>query len=76
LYAIQVLNSTESDELKVEYHPVLWELKDLFPEEVLRLPLKIDLDFSIDLVLGVVLTSREPYRMSTPELVELNMQLK
>jgi hypothetical protein len=76
LYAIQVLNSTEGKEMKVEDHPVLWEFRDVFPEEVPGLPLKRDLDFSIDLVPGAVPTSRVPYRMSTPELVELKMQLK
>jgi hypothetical protein len=76
LYAIQVLNSTESCELKIEDHPVLWEFKDVLPEEVPGLPPKMDLDFSIDLVLGGVPTSRVPYRMSALELVELKMQLK
>jgi hypothetical protein len=76
LYAIQILNSTESGEMKVEYHPVLWEFRDVFPEEVPGLPPKRDLEFSIDLVSGAVPTSRVPYRMSAPELVELNMQLK
>jgi hypothetical protein len=37
---------------------------------------KKDLDFSIDLVPGVVPVSKVPYRMSTLELVELKMQLK
>jgi hypothetical protein len=38
----------------------------VFSEEVPRLSLKRDLDFSIDLLLGVVPTSKVPYRMSTP----------
>jgi hypothetical protein len=55
---------------------VLWEFRDVFSEEVPGLPPKRDLDFSIDLVLGEVPTSKVPYRMSTPELVELKVQLK
>jgi hypothetical protein len=51
-----VLNSTEGKELKAENHLVLWEFKDLFPEEVPRLPPKRDLDFSIDPIPGVVPT--------------------
>jgi hypothetical protein len=70
------LTSAEGKELKVEDHPVLWEFKDVFPEEVPGLPPKRDLDFSIDLMPGVVPTSKVPYRMSTPELVELKVQLK
>jgi hypothetical protein len=62
LYAIQVLSTTESKELKVEYHPVLWEFKDVFPEEVPGLPLKRYLDFSIDLVPREVPASKVPYR--------------
>jgi hypothetical protein len=55
---------------------VLWEFKDVFPEEVPRLPMKRDLEFSIDLMLREVPSSRVPYRMSALELVELKMQLK
>jgi hypothetical protein len=35
LYAIQVLNSTESKEMKVEDHPVLWEFKMCFQRKCL-----------------------------------------
>jgi hypothetical protein len=76
MYAIHVIISKESGELKVEDHPFLWEFRDVFPEEVPRLPLKRDLEFSIDLMPGAVPTSRVPYRMSAPELLELNMKLK
>jgi hypothetical protein len=48
----------------------------VFPEEVLGLPPRRDIDFSIELVPGAVPMSRAPYRMSTPELVELKLQLK
>jgi hypothetical protein len=76
MYAIQVLNSIEDKDLKVEDHPVLWEFRDVFLEEVPRLPLKRDLEFSIDLMPGMVPMLRVPYRMSMPELVEMKMQLK
>ena len=33
------------------------------------------MDFSIELVRGVVLETKAPYRMSTLELVELKLQL-
>ena len=60
MYAIKVLDSTESGEMKIEYHPVLWEFRDVFSEELPGLPPKIDLDFLIDLVLGAVPASRVP----------------
>ena len=40
------------------------------------LPPRRDIDFSIELVPGVVPMSRTPYRMSTLELVDLKLQLK
>jgi hypothetical protein len=76
LYAIQVLESIEDDKPNLEDHPILREYKDVFPEEVPGLPPRRDIDFSIELTPGVVPASRTPYRMSTPELVELKLQLK
>ncbi len=34
------------------------------------------MEFSIELMLGVAPTYKVPYRMSTPELVELKLQVK
>jgi hypothetical protein len=48
----------------------------VFPKEVPGLPSRRDIDFSIELTPGVVSVFRTPYRMSTPELVELKLQLK
>ena len=44
-----------------------------FSEEILGLPPKRDIDFTIDLVLGASPVSKTPYRMNTPELLELKM---
>jgi hypothetical protein len=60
-----VLNAVENNKLKIEDHPMLWEFKDVFPEEVPGLPPKRDLDFSIDLVPGAVPTSKVPYNEYT-----------
>jgi hypothetical protein len=76
LYAIQVLESAEDDKPSLEDHPTLREYRDVFPEEVPGLPPRRDIDFSIELAPGAVQVSRTPYRMSTPELVELKLQLK
>ena len=40
------------------------------------MPPKGDIDFSIDFVLGTIPSSKAPYRMSTPYLKELRMQLE
>jgi hypothetical protein len=76
LYAIQVLESVEDDKPSLEDHPTLREYRDVFLEEVPGLPPRRDIDFSIELAPGAVPVSRTPYRMSTPELVELKLQLK
>ena len=47
------------------------EFKDVFPDEIPGLPAKRDIDFTIELVLGAALVSKAPYRMSTPEMLEL-----
>ena len=76
LYAIQVLKTMEDEKPSLEDHPTLREYRDVFPEEVPGLPLRRDIDFSIELASGAVPVSRTPYRMSTPELVELKLQLR
>ena len=48
----------------------------MFPEEVMGLPPKRELDFSIELVTGTVPVSEAPYRMHILELNELKSQLK
>ena len=48
----------------------------MFLEEILRLPPKRDLEFSIELTPGSVLASKSPYRMTEPELVEIKLQLE
>jgi hypothetical protein len=76
LYEIQLLDSIEDNKPSLEDHPILREYKDVFLEEVLGLPPRTNIDFSIELAPRAVLVSRTPYIMSTPELVELKPQLK
>jgi hypothetical protein len=52
------------------------EFPDVFPEELLGLPLDRDVEFSLELIRGTVPISRKPYRMSPNELAELKVQLK
>jgi hypothetical protein len=53
----------------------LKEYEDMF-EEFLGFPPKRDIYFSIDLMPGVALVSKTPYRMSTLEIKEFQMQLE
>lgn len=65
----------EDSEKKSLDHPVLQEFIDVFPDEILGMPPKRDINFHIDLIPGAEPISRAPYRMTTQELSELKLQL-
>jgi hypothetical protein len=75
LYAILALNEKGVAE-GLEHLSVVKEFADVFPEELPGMPLERELEFTIDLKPGTEPIARMPYRMSTPELQELKMQLK
>jgi hypothetical protein len=55
---------------------VVREFADVFPEELPGMPPERKLEFTVDLKSRTELIARMPYRMSTPELKDLRMQLK
>ena len=55
---------------------MLQEFRDVFPDEIPGLPPKRDIDFTIELVPGAAPMSKTTYMMSTPEMLELKMQLQ
>jgi hypothetical protein len=59
----------------LEYFSILQEFEDVF-KEISGLPLKRDIDLSIDLVSGVAPISKTPYRMSTVELKKIQKQIE
>jgi hypothetical protein len=70
------MEETPKDKVpNLEDYAVLKEFEDVF-KEVLGLPPRRDIDFSIHLMFGAAPISKTPYRMSTPELKELQMQLE
>ena len=73
LYAAHVFEAAENETLKLEDFHVLKEFGDIFPDDIPGLPLKRYIDFNIDLMRGAETVSKETYRMSTPELLELKM---
>jgi hypothetical protein len=75
LYAILALNEKGVAE-GLEHLPVVKEFADVFPEELLGMSPERELEFTIDLKLRTEPIARIPYRMSTPVLQELKMQLK
>ena len=48
----------------------------VFPENITKFPPHRKVEFSIDLVPGEAPTSKAPYKMSTPGLVQLKLYLK
>jgi len=69
-YQLYLAHVEELDKNKgpsLEYFSVLQEFEDIF-KEILGLPPKMDIDFSIDLVPGVSPISKTPYKMSTSGL--------
>ena len=55
--------------------PVVRRYPEVFPEELLGLPPEREIDFTIDLILGMEPISQPPYRMAPAELKELQVQL-
>jgi hypothetical protein len=70
------MEETHKDKVpNIEDCTILKEFEDVI-KEILGLPQKIDIDFSINLMPGTTCVSTTPYRMSTLELKELQMQLE
>ena len=75
MFAVNIQDIEAEREQHTEGFPVLVDFKDVFPKAILGLRLKQDLEFSIELTPGLVPTSKSPYHMSAPALVELKLQL-
>jgi hypothetical protein len=74
LYVVEAVSERKGPSL--DQYPVLSEFKDVFPNELPGLPPERELDFTIELKPGAEPISKTPYRMTAPELCELQMQLK
>jgi hypothetical protein len=74
LYVVEAVNERKGPSL--DQYPVLSEFQDVFPNELPGLPPERELDFTIELKPGAEPISKTLYRMTAPELCELQMQLK
>eukprot|EP00253_Pinus_taeda_P023915 PITA_23915 len=74
LYLVKTVSDQKGPSL--DQHPVLVEVKDVLPEELPGLAPIREIDFTIDLKPGAEPISKTPYRMITPNICELQMQLK
>jgi hypothetical protein len=75
IFAAHMEETPKDKEPNLEDYAVLEEFEDVF-KEVQGLPPKRDIDFSINLMHEAAPVSKTPYRMSTPEMKELQMQLE
>jgi hypothetical protein len=75
LFETHVEGASRDEFSRIKDHEALTEFKDIF-QEVPGLPPKRDINFSINLMPGAAPMSKSPYRMSTPELKELQLQLE
>ena len=75
MLAVNIWDIESEKEQWIQDFPVLVEFKDVFPKEIPGLPLKRDLEFSIELTPGSVPASKSPYRMIAPNFVDLKLQL-
>jgi hypothetical protein len=74
-----VANRAKVNQLDVSQEPkvpVASEFPDVFPEELPGLSPDHDNEFVIELMLGTAPIYQSPYRMATPELVELKEHIK
>nr|GFA16232.1 reverse transcriptase domain-containing protein [Tanacetum cinerariifolium] len=57
---------------RLEDIPVVREFSDVFPEDLPGLPPVLQVEFQIDLILGVAPVARTPYRLAPSEMQELS----
>ena len=71
-----VILDSKRGQVDVEKISVVREFPDVFPEELLGIPLERKVDLATEIVLGIVPMSRSLYRMVLTELKELKSQLQ
>jgi hypothetical protein len=71
---VEAVNERKGPSL--DQYSVFSEFKDVFLNELPRLPSERELDFTIELKPGAKPISKTLYRMTVPKLCELQMQLK
>ena len=74
-YLASVVVEIEEQRPKLEDILMVNEFPEVFPKELLGLPLDREIDFKINLLPGTATNSKAPYRMSPSELNELKSQL-
>ncbi|GKD27924.1 putative reverse transcriptase domain-containing protein [Tanacetum coccineum] len=66
----------KSKEKRLEDVPVIRDFPEVFPDDLPGLPPLRQVEFRIDLILGVAPVARAPYRLAPSEMRELSVQLQ
>ncbi|GJW22623.1 putative reverse transcriptase domain-containing protein [Tanacetum coccineum] len=66
----------KSGEKRLEDVPIVRDFPEVFPEELLGLPLTRQVEFQIDLMPSAAPVARAPYRLALSEMKELSEQLQ
>ena len=73
---LAMILDSKRGQVDVDKIPIVREFPDVFPEELPGIPLKREVDLSIEIVPEIVPMSRASYRMAPTELKELKSQLQ
>ena len=65
---VYVLDTREERKRMTDDVPVVREYSDMFPEDLPGVPPERQVEFRLDLVLGVALISKTPYRLAPSEM--------
>nr|GFC80768.1 putative reverse transcriptase domain-containing protein [Tanacetum cinerariifolium] len=66
----------KSEKKRLENVQIVRDFPEVFPEDLPGLPPTRQVVLQIDLIPGVALVARGPYRLAPPEMKELSEQLK
>ncbi|GJU90513.1 putative reverse transcriptase domain-containing protein [Tanacetum coccineum] len=72
----KIENKDESKEKRLEDVPTVRDFPEVFPEDLHGLPPIRQVEFQINLILGVAPIARAPYRLAPSEMEELSTQLQ
>ena len=76
LYHLVRVNDLEHEVPSIDSVSVVNEFKDVFSEDLPRIPPERKIDFGVDLDLNTKPICIPPYRMAPTEIKELKLQLK
>nr|GFA66861.1 putative reverse transcriptase domain-containing protein [Tanacetum cinerariifolium] len=79
VFLAQISTTKEDDKYEgkhVKDVPIVQDFPEVFPENLLGLPLARPVEFQIDLIPGAAPVARAPYRLAPSEMKELSKQLQ